>query len=93
MGAESGGISGAHRSVAFIGAVVHLGVAFLVAASSLVAPPWAVVVLWVAWIAAAAWAIRTWRRHAFVPLLAAGLTVVFWVGFITFGDLVLGWTA
>jgi hypothetical protein len=86
-------ITGFHRAFALVGFALLLAVGLLVAASSLVAPPWGVIVLWIVWITAAVWAARTWRRRAFAPLIAGAATIVFWVGFINFGDIVLGWTA
>ena len=86
-------VTGAHRGFAIMGAALQLAVGFLVLLSPLMAPPWGVAVLWVVWIATAVWAVRTWRRRVFGPLVAAGTMAVFWVGFINFGDLVLGWTA
>ncbi|NIR37342.1 MAG: hypothetical protein GWO22_15545, partial [Actinobacteria bacterium] len=68
MADRSGDITGAHRFLALAGGVLHMAIGFVVAVSSLVAPLWAVLVLWVIWIAAAMWAIRTWRRHRFATL-------------------------
>jgi hypothetical protein len=86
-------ISGLHRAYVVLGALFHLAAAMLVAVSSLVAPAWGVLVLWAVWGIAAWWAWRRWRTSMFAPLIAAGATAVFWVAFINFGDLVLGWTA
>lgn len=93
MADQSGNITGAHRFLALAGGVMHMAIGFLVAVSSLVAPPWGVLVLWVVWIAASMWAIRAWRRHPLATFAAAGATIAFWVAFVSFGDLVLGWTA
>lgn len=86
-------VSGRHRALAIAGVLLMLAAGFLVFASLLVAPPWGVAVLWVAWISTAVWAIRTWRRQAFRVLVAGAFVTVFWVGFVLFGDVVLGWTA
>ena len=93
MNLEGGGLTAGHRGFVAIGALLHLAVGLLVAVSTLVAPAWAVGVLWLVWIGAGLWAMRMWRRLAFAPLIAGGATIVFWVAFVTFGDLVLGWTA
>lgn len=60
--------------------------------SGLVAPLWGVVLLWALWLAGAVliWRLRPTPRLAiWVPLAA----IVVWVAVVTFGDLVLGWTA
>lgn len=82
-----------HLLFALIGAALHLVIGFFVAASGLVAPAWGVAVLVVAWLAGAVVAVMRWRRSMFLPLLVACGTAAFWIGFLTFGDVVLGWTA
>lgn len=76
------------------GAVLHLLVAvFPLSASGLVAPLWAIVVLYLAW---AAIGIVFWRASRTRPawmLLAAPALLVAWVAVLTLGDRVLGWTA
>lgn len=78
-----------------LGFLLHMAVAvFPYAASGLLAPGWAYVVLYGAWLALLAYGIVLfrWRRERavlVVPLLA----LAFWFVFMTFGDFVLGWTA
>lgn len=75
-----------------LGALVALAV-FPYSASGLLAPPWAVVVLY---LGLAALIVASWRfRHdrPVVAYLAPLIAVAWWWGFLTFGDLVLGWTA
>ncbi len=86
-------LSSAHRLFALIGAGLHLAVGFLVFASPLVAPPWGVAVLWVAWLTGVVAGLRVWRRWIFGALLTGAATAVFWVLFILFGDVALGWSA
>lgn len=93
MEAQGSVLSGMHRAFVIVGGILLAFVGLLVLASPLLAPPWAVVVLWFVWIAGVIVALRTWRRHMFGPLFAGGATGAFWVGFLNFGDLVLGWTA
>jgi len=66
---------------------------FLYAASGLVAPWWAVVLLLVAWLVmllvCAAWWTAHPRRVPWVPVFAVAL----WFGVLTAGGAWLGWTA
>ena len=80
-----------HLIVARVGAGVQLLAGVLVAFSSLVAPLWGVAVLWAVWIATTVWGVRNWRRSFFAPFIAVGVMAIFWVAFLNFGDLVLGW--
>ena len=86
-------ISAAHRAFALVGAALHAAVGLLVLASPLVAPPWGVAVLAGVWVVSVIVSIRTWRVRMFAALLAAASAAAFWVVFLTFGDLVLGWSA
>lgn len=79
---------------AWAGLVLHVGLGiFPYSATGLLAPYWAVGILaaWWALLLAAGWRWRTIHpaRTAFLPLVTLGS----WWLFLTFGDLVLGWTA
>lgn len=66
---------------------------FLYAASGLVAPWWAVVLLLVVWMALMVVATAWWTRHpGWVPWLAV-FAVVFWFATVNAGAFLLGWTA
>lgn len=78
----------------WVGMVVHglLGV-FPYGFSGLLAPPWAVVTVAVVWFGLLVAAVYLRKRR---PLLVAATPIAsltFWFVFLTFGDLLLGWTA
>lgn len=75
-------------------ALLHVVIAvFPLSASGLLAPLWAIVVIYAVWSAAAIAGFRGWRRRPWTALLAPVGTLVVWVALMTMGDLVLGWTA
>lgn len=78
-----------------VGAVVALQLATLLpyAASGLLAPPYAVVVLLGLWVALTVLAAVVLRRRGARALFVPLLTAVVWVAVLTAGDLLLGWTA
>lgn len=66
---------------------------FLYAASGLVAPWWAVVLLLVVWVALFLVACAWWTPHpGWLPGLAV-FTVVLWFAVVSAGGLLLDWTA
>lgn len=67
MNARESELTATHVILAVVGAAVQLVAGFLVAFSSLVAPPWGVAVLWVVWMATTVWGVRNWRRSTFAP--------------------------
>lgn len=78
----------------WVGLALQVGIgAFPVAATGLLAPPWAVAVVALGWAfgLVVAWRIGRTRPTA-TPLVPAA-TVVLWFAFMTFGDVVLGWVA
>ncbi len=82
-----------HRVLAITGAALQAVAGLYVAVSGLLAPPWGVAMLVIVWLATTTWAMRNWRRRRLATLIAFGAMAVFWVAFLNFGDLVLGWTA
>lgn len=77
-----------------VAALLHLGIAvFPLPASGLVSPAWFLVVVAVGWLVGAVvlWRLaqRAPRRAWLVPVV----TLALWFAAITFGDVVLGWTA
>ena len=81
------------RVVGVIGLIAHLAMLVWYAASGLVAPSWAVVVLLTVWAALLAFGIWLWfRRPAFVPLVPVAAAAI-WFGSISAGEAFLGWTA
>jgi hypothetical protein len=81
------------RIAGWIGLALHLLALVWYAASTLVAPGWAVVGLLVVWAAVLVAAIRLMRTRpllvAAVPLLDAAI----WVAVVWAGETFLGWTA
>jgi hypothetical protein len=87
------GVSLGGRILGWLGIAAHLAVGVWYAASGLVAPTWAVVVLLAVWVAMSALIPRLWRTHpgwvAAVPVVEA----LFWFAFISAGEAFLNWTA
>ena len=83
------------RVAGIAGFVLHAGTAvFPYAASGLLAPLYGYVLVYALWAALLVLGIRWWRagREPLV-LVVPGLALVAWAAVMTFGDLVLGWTA
>lgn len=79
--------------LAVLAALLHLVAAWLVLVSGLVAPLWALVVGWVLWLGVTFALVRALRaRRRTAPLLPLGLLVA-WIGLLSLGGAVLGWTA
>lgn len=83
----------AQRVAASVGVVGMLAVAPFYIASGLVAPLWAILLLWLFWLALAVLAVRWFRTRPWVvlvlPLVAAG---VWWLT-LTLGERLLDWQA
>jgi hypothetical protein len=74
--------------------LLHLGIGvFPLSASGLLAPLWAIVVIYLGWLVAAGLLWRIWQRHPLISLLVPPTTLALWAGWITVGDVLLGWTA
>ncbi len=76
----------------WIGLLLFLAVGWLYLVSGLMAPMWAVGILWVVWVALLVAVIRLWRRPWMVVWVAVASYLI-WAGVMLFGDFVLGWTA
>ncbi|NNF64820.1 MAG: hypothetical protein HKN07_11275 [Acidimicrobiia bacterium] len=76
-----------------IGLALHLTLGFLVIVSGLVAPLWAVGMMGAAWLAAFVYGAINWRGSIKKALLIPIASWAVYVGVLTFGDAVLGWTA
>ena len=85
----------AEKVAVVVGIGLHLAIgAVPFAVTGLIAPLWAVVVLWILWLAmlaVAVWPVRR-QRPLLVPLVPLASLAV-WFAFTTFGGAVLGWTA
>jgi hypothetical protein len=77
----------------FVGMVGMACAFFLDAASGLLAPWWAVVVLLVVWVALFVVAVAWWSLHPrWVPGVAV-VAIVLWFAVMVLGGRVLGWSA
>jgi hypothetical protein len=80
-------------AVGWIGLLLHLGTLVFYAASGLVAPGWAVVLLLVVWavlLGVAIWLLRT--RPVWVPAVPVAAWFIWWAA-ISAGEAWLNWTA
>ena len=82
------------RLLGWLGLALHTAVGVVpYAGSGLVAPTWAVIVLWAVWAALLVVALVLIRRRPrLVPLIPAA-AVAAWALIVSLGDLLLGWTA
>ena len=78
---------------AIVGGGIQLLMGLFVAFSGLLAPPWGAAVLIFVWLGLTIWMIRSWRIGPKITMGVPLLMVAFWFAFLTFGGLVLGWTA
>lgn len=95
---RNGSVPGERRSsvlpvlAAVVAAVAHLVVGFYYLASGLMAPLWAVVLLFVVWALLAWVGVRLVRRRSCLVLLVPVAAALVWSGVMSFGGAVLGWT-
>jgi hypothetical protein len=76
-----------------VGVVLFAVVSWLYLASGLLAPMWAVGLLWLIWAVFLVILIRSWRSRPWVILALPFLAYLLWVGVMLLGDVLLGWTA
>ena len=83
------------RVLSYIGAglalAAMLGLLVFYAASTLVAPLWAAIVLWVIWVSLFVLGILWLRRHPLRVLLLPIAAAAIWYGGISAGEAFLGW--
>lgn len=77
----------------WLGLILFLPVGWLYLVSGLVAPFWAVLVLWAIWLVILAGIIKAWRTRPWLVLAAPFLAFLIWAGILWIGDQLLGWTA
>ena len=75
-----------------VGVVGIVAVGFLYLVAGLVAPPWAVGVLFAIWIVLIVVQIRAWRNRPWLVLAMPVLAVLIWLGVIQAGTTFLDWT-
>jgi hypothetical protein len=83
----------AARIAGWVGLLGHVAVGFFYAASGLLAPPWAVIVLLVTWTGLLVLAIVLLRRRPAWTLLVPAAAVLIWFAAMSAGDAWLNWTA
>ncbi len=81
------------RIVSTIGALGLLATLPFYLASGLVAPLWAIVVLWLVWLGLGLLAFQWFTRRPWAVLLLPVVAIGIWWLAITLGEQVLGWTA
>jgi hypothetical protein len=77
----------------FIGVAGMVSVLFLYGASGLLAPPWAVVVLLLVWLAMFVQTCRWFESHPKRTVVMTGVAVVVWFTAIVAGGVLLDWSA
>lgn len=82
-----------HVLYALVGAALLVVMGILVLSSGLIAPPWAVVLLGIFWLAAVAASVLGWRQKMFLPLMWGVVVGVVWVVAMTLGGALLDWRA
>jgi hypothetical protein len=78
---------------AWVGIAVHLVLGFGYAFTGLLAPRWAVGLLWVIWILLLVTAVTLRRRRPWWTAAVPFVTAALWFLTITLGEKLLGWTA
>lgn len=73
--------------------VAHLAVGYLYLISGLVAPVWALITLWVWWVALSYVGLRLARKKSYLVLLVPVVGIVSWVALMAVGGRFLGWSA
>ena len=81
------------RLVLVLAVVAHVGAGIFYAAAGLVAPLWAILLLWALWLGLLWQLVRLWRRRALLSLVVPPLAVALFFAAITAGEQLLGWTA
>ncbi|HEX6684558.1 MAG TPA: hypothetical protein VF062_17270 [Candidatus Limnocylindrales bacterium] len=77
----------------WVGLLAHLATGVWYAASGLLAPMWAIVVLFVIWFGLLALAIYLLRTRPVWTLLVPVAATAIWFASISAGEALLGWTA
>ena len=81
------------RLILVLAVLGHLGAGIFYAAAGLVAPLWAVLLLWVLWVLLLWQLVRLWRRRPLLSLVVPVVAVALFFAVLTVGEQVLGWTA
>ena len=81
------------RLLLVLAVLAHLGAGILYLAAGLVAPLWAVLLLWALWLVLLWVLVRVWRRRPLLALAVPVAAVALFFAAITAGEQLLGWTA
>ncbi len=85
--------SGLQTTARWVGLLLFLIVGWLYLLSGLLAPPWAVGILWVVWLIMLVAIARAWRTRPWRVLAAPVVAYAIWAAVMLAGDFFLGWTA
>lgn len=80
-------------AAAVVAAAGMLFVGFIYLASGLVAPFWAIVMLWIIWLALAWYGLRLARTGSYLVLVLPFAGGAIWYVVLTVGEQALGWQA
>jgi len=83
----------ARRLVLVVALALHLAVGTLYLAAGLVAPVWAVMLLWAAWIGLLWVLVRLRRQHALLTLVVPPAALGLFLAALSAGEAWLGWVA
>ena len=76
----------------WLGAVLFVVASWFYAASGLIAPIWAVAVLWLLWLGLLITLIRAWRPKPWRVLAVSLVAYLIWAGVMLVGEFGLGWS-
>jgi hypothetical protein len=79
--------------LAGVAAALLLATAPFFVAGGLLAPLWAVIILCAVWVGLVGLAVRWFRRHPLRVLPLPVVAAAVWVGGLSLGEALLGWTA
>ena len=81
------------RLLLVLAVLLHLAAGSLYLAAGLVAPLWAVLVLWACWVGLLWLLVRLWRQQPVLALLVPPAALGLFLGAISAGEAWLGWVA
>ncbi|MDQ3054118.1 MAG: hypothetical protein M3R66_09975 [Actinomycetota bacterium] len=84
---------GLRIAAALIAAAGMLAVGVFYLASGLVAPVWAILILWIIWLALAWYGLRLARAGSYLVLVVPLVAGAIWYLVLTVGEQALGWQA
>ena len=83
----------ARRLVLVVAVALHLAAGTFYLAAGLVAPMWAVLLLWAAWIGLLWVLVRLWHQRAMLALLVTPASLGLFLSALSAGEAWLGWVA